>query len=181
MENKVIVVYKSSTGFTKKYGEWIAEELNCEILPLAQVNADLLSKYEIVVYGGPMHGGHIADMKKARELFDGSAAKKLIIYATGAMPNEGNETIQEMWRANFNPDELAEIPHFYMQAGLNFEQMPLGEKLMIKTYRFILSKKKNPDEVEKEMAEAMKTSYDITSKEYIGPLVDQVKEELEKD
>ncbi len=86
-----------------------------------------------------------------------------------------------MWRANFNPDELAEIPHFYMQAGLNFEQMPLGEKLMIKTYRFILSKKKNPDEVEKEMAEAMKTSYDITSKEYIGPLVDQVKEELEKD
>lgn len=27
---KILVTYKSKTGFTKKYAKWIAEELNCE-------------------------------------------------------------------------------------------------------------------------------------------------------
>ena len=29
---KIIVIYKSKTGFTKRYAEWIAEELKCDIV-----------------------------------------------------------------------------------------------------------------------------------------------------
>lgn len=31
---KIVVVYKSISGFTKKYAEWIAEELEADLLRL---------------------------------------------------------------------------------------------------------------------------------------------------
>jgi flavodoxin len=31
---RVLVVYKSITGFTKKYAEWISKELNADCVPL---------------------------------------------------------------------------------------------------------------------------------------------------
>ena len=31
---KIIVLYKSKTGFSKKYAHWIAETLNCDIASL---------------------------------------------------------------------------------------------------------------------------------------------------
>lgn len=46
---KVIVVYKSSTGFTKKYAEMVAEELSCAIADYRTVTAALLSEYDTVI------------------------------------------------------------------------------------------------------------------------------------
>ena len=35
---KKIVIYESATGFTKKYAEWIAEELQAEIKDTRTMN-----------------------------------------------------------------------------------------------------------------------------------------------
>ena len=32
-----IVTYKSKTGFTKKYAEWIAEDLGCKAVKLSEL------------------------------------------------------------------------------------------------------------------------------------------------
>lgn len=34
MNKQILVVYKSVTGFTKQYAEWIAEKLNCSAVEL---------------------------------------------------------------------------------------------------------------------------------------------------
>ena len=74
MEDKIIVVYKSSTGFTKKYAEWIAEEVKGTLADHRTVTAQMLSEYEVVVFGSRAHAGMIDGYKKARELFQKSAA-----------------------------------------------------------------------------------------------------------
>ena len=34
---EIIVTYNSKTGFTKKYAQWIAEELNCPIFEATKI------------------------------------------------------------------------------------------------------------------------------------------------
>lgn len=35
---KTIVIYKSKTGFVRKYAEWISEELSADIYDVSDVN-----------------------------------------------------------------------------------------------------------------------------------------------
>ena len=95
MEDKIIVVYKSSTGFTKKYAEWIAEEVKGTLADHRTVTAQMLSEYEVVVFGSRAHAGMIDGYKKARELFQKSAAGKIVLFVTGATPNAAEDMIRD--------------------------------------------------------------------------------------
>jgi menaquinone-dependent protoporphyrinogen IX oxidase len=67
MKKKTIVLYESKTGFTRKYAEWIAEELDAELFPLQEarrsIDAAKLQDYDAVIFGGnPERSG--APMKR---------------------------------------------------------------------------------------------------------------------
>ena len=47
-----IVIYQSSTGFTKQYAKWIAERLQCEAKDIKQIKKNEISEYDRIVYGG---------------------------------------------------------------------------------------------------------------------------------
>ena len=174
MNKQILVVYKSVTGFTKQYAEWIAEKLNCSAVELKKVSAETMSEYKTIIFGGRFHAGFVDGLKNAKALFEKSTAEKLIVFATGATPNSATEMIEEAWKNNLTTEEMDKVPHFYMQGGLRYENMPFGDKLMMKVFAAMVKRKKEKSEYEKEMLKALNTSYDHTSKEYIEPLADFV-------
>lgn len=180
MNKQILVTYKSVTGFTKQYAQWIAEELDCEIMDLKTVSAKKMSEYDAVIFGGRLHAGFVDGLKKVKQLFGESHAAKLVVFATGATPNTALEIIEESWKNNFTPEELERIPHFYMQSGLRYEKMPFGDKLMMKVFAVMVNRKKNKGEYEKAMEQALTDSYDLSSREYIAPLVSYVMKAVKK-
>jgi len=174
MKKRIIVIYKSVTGFTKQYARWIAGELDCEAVDLKEVSAKTMSEYNTVIFGGRFHAGVVDGQKKAKELFRESEAAEFVVFATGATPYNVQGEIEAAWKNNFTSDELKCIPHFYMQSGLCYEKMPLGDKLMMKVFAAMMKRKKEKSEYETAMAQALGSSYDLSSKEYIGPLVSYV-------
>lgn len=42
---KTVVIYKSKTGFTQKYAEWIAEDLSADLFEVSKVNSSTLTKH----------------------------------------------------------------------------------------------------------------------------------------
>lgn len=175
MENKIIVIYKSKTGFTRKYAEMIAEEIGCTIADYKTVNVETMSKYDTVVFGGRTHAGRIDGYKWAKELFDKSTSKHLIIFATGATPNDAEDVIKDIWNQNLSTDELDSIPHFYMQSGLCYEKMSFLDKMMMKMVASMLKKKKDKNAQEEGFEQAISSSYDSSSKVFIEPLVSLLK------
>lgn len=171
MSKKVLVVYKSVTGFTKKYAEMIAQEADCTLIDFKKVTADAMSNFDIIIFGGRLHAGIIDGLKTAKKLFQQSKAPQLIVYATGVTSNETKDVIDEMWSNNLSPVELLDIPHFYMQGGLCYEKMPLFDKMMMKLFCLIMKKKKNKDKKEEQFEQTIAASYDISSKKYIMPLL----------
>ena len=85
MNKQILVVYKSVTGFTKQYAEWIAEKLNCSAVELKKVSAETMSEYKTIIFGGRFHAGFVDGLKNAKALFEKSTAEKLTSIAHARM------------------------------------------------------------------------------------------------
>ncbi|MBU3132613.1 flavodoxin domain-containing protein [Clostridium gasigenes] len=172
---KAIVIYKSKTGFTKRYAEWICEELKCEISNYRNLNLSSLDNYDFVIYGSRIHAGKVDGLKNMKKMFVNNEGAKLIVFATGATPFEAKDNIDKIWKANFSEQELKTIPHFYTQSGLNYEKMGIGDRLIMKSLAKMLSSKNKKSKEESGCEEAIVKSHDISSREYIEPLVRFIK------
>ena len=178
MNQKILVVYKSVTGFTKRYAQWISEELGCETGELKEVSAEKLGEYQVILFGGGFHAGLVDGLKQAKALYEKSGAERLIVFATGATPGTETDMIEAAWKNNLTAEELMRIPHFYMESGLRYDNMPFRDKLMLKMFHAMIKGKKDKTEYEKARAKALGNSYDHSSREYIKPLLKWVQQEL---
>lgn len=168
--NDVIILYNTWTGFTQRYAELIGNALDCPVCALKDAPADL-SQYDTVVFGSRLHAGIFDGWKKAQKLLTQRGAKKLVVFATGAMLNEAGDQIQAMWEQNLTRSEREAIPHFYLQAGLCYEKMGGVDRAMMKFAAWAMSRKKAKTAEDEAFQNAIRQSYDISDPKYIQPLV----------
>lgn len=166
---KILLIYKSKTGFTKRYAEWIAEEINCKLENIANLKNINFNRYDLVIYGSRIHAGKIDGIDKIKKL---NLGNKLILFATGATPKETN-SIKEVWKNNLKEDKT--IKHFYIPAGLNYEKMGFLDLMMMKMASRMLENKKDKSAEDIGMQNSINRSYDISNKSRIKPLVEYIK------
>ena len=99
--SKAIVIYTSKRGSTKQYAEWIAEDLECEAVPLSEISvtgkdAYNLYGYDCIIYGGWIRGSGIVDFDKFSKLLDAELMQKLIVFGVG-MADETAENYAQVW------------------------------------------------------------------------------------
>ncbi len=170
---KVIVLYKSNTGFSKKYAEWIAEELGCRAVPVNNAEVNELPAYETIIFGGGLHAGQINGLKFLKNNILKMKDKNIIVFATGATPKEVMN-IEEIENANFSPEEKEAIRLFYFHSGMNYEAMGIGSKMMMSIFKAMLKQKKDKSAIEQGMYDTITKSNDHSRKEYIEPLIEYV-------
>ncbi len=168
---KILIIYKSITGFTKQYATWLSRELNCELEEIRNLKKISFNNYDLIIFGTRIHAGRIDGLNKIKKL---NLDSKLIIFTTGATPKETN-SIKEVWHHNLTTNELQVIKHFYFPAGINYEKMPLLDKMLMKFATSMLEKKENKSSEEIGMANSLKKSYDISNQKYLKPLLNYLK------
>lgn len=102
---------------------------------------------------------------------ENNVISNIVVFATGATPSAAEDMINAIWNASFSEEELKKIPHFYMQGGLNYKKMVIVDRLIMKTLANMLSRKKDKNSDEAGCEQAIGSSYDISSREYIMPLI----------
>ena len=165
---KILIIYTSQTGFTKKYAEWIAQRLHADVITSDEFKKrtdESLSEYDTIIYGGWASMGKIvkADLfyTRARSWKN----KRLAVYCVGAADVNEPNMIESMKKVV--PEDLRDtIVSFYCPGGLNYEKMNLYSKMMMKTFATMLKK----DESKKEQAELYSHSFDISDEKYIEPI-----------
>lgn len=170
----ILMIYRTDTGFTRKYAGWIAEKLSCETALWDDINHLDLTLYDVIIYGAGIHAGHIKGLKDFKKNIEALDKKKpIIVFATGGAPY--TEAIFSKIKANnFSPNEQNNIAFFYFESGINYEKMSLLDKAIMKSYNKVLSLKNNKSEEEKGTSQAISSSYDNCNIENIVPLVDYV-------
>ncbi len=170
---KIIVLYKSKTGFTKRYAEWIANDLSADIYDYAMYNQKMLGNYDMIIYGGSLHAVGIEGKKIITGNLELLKGKKVIVFAVGASPYR-EEIVNEVRDKNFSEEEQKYIQFYYLRGGFNYHKLPLFDKMLMKLLQWKLKWKKVLTPDEKGMLNAYKKPVDFTRRENIKEIVSYV-------
>ncbi len=167
------MIYKSISGFTKKYAEWIAEDCKADLFESTAISQEMLSDYSVIIFGGSLHAVGINGIKLLKKNLPSLADKKIIVFAVGASPPKDG-IMDEISENNFSDLEHAKIKLFYLRGGFNFKKLNFSNKILMAFYRIriILKKNKTPDEIG--MLAAYSKPMDFTKKESIKPITKYV-------
>jgi menaquinone-dependent protoporphyrinogen IX oxidase len=157
------------SGFTKKYSQWIAEELKADLFETREIEAQKLCKYDVIIFGGSLHAVGINGIKLIKENLSLLADKKIIVFAVGASaPKEG--IVDEIRKRNFDVEQK-NLQLYYLRGGFNFSKLDFSNKVLMALFRVRVSmkRKKTPDE--KGMLDSYSKPIDCTRKENIKEII----------
>lgn len=171
---KTIVIYKSQTGFTKRYATWIQEELNCDIKELKEVTTQDYENYDRFIYGSSFMAGKIKSLSEVKKY----VKKELIVFAVGLANMEAaGKIIDRMKNDNFTIEEQKNMPFFYFEGGIDYDKLGFVQKKMLRMIYKSLVKKENKTEEDIGMMQGLEKSSDHTNKNNIIPLIELLRKE----
>ena len=141
---KTIVIYKSKTGFTRKYAEWIAEDLSADTFDISKVTINILTAYDTIIYGGSLYAVGIIGVKLITQNIDKLKDKKIVVFATGASPSR-EDGINEVIDKNFTQEQQKYIKFFYLRGGFNYSKLNLFDKFLMTLLKWKIKNKKQEE------------------------------------
>lgn len=180
---KALIIYSSQTGFTEKYSNWIAKDLQADCISIKKAKNINLSEYDTIIYGGWCCAGSINGLNwfnsKIAKLPE-KENKKIVIFGVGASPIENPDVAQSLEKITntvFSKigKQLETLKVFYCPGGFNYEKMNTPSKIAMKMFIKMLESNKNKTEKDEVMIKMISGSYDISDKRHIQPILDFVK------
>lgn len=173
---KTVVIYKSKTGFTKKYAQWIAEDLSADIFESSSINMNMLDSYDTVIYGGSLYAVGITGVKLITQNIDKLKDKKLVVFATGASPSR-EDVINEVVNKNFTPEQQKYIKFFYLRGGFNYSKLNPFDKFLMTLLKWKMKSKKKEELTSDEigMLAIYDKPVDYTMRKNIDSIIDYLK------
>ncbi len=171
-----IVIYKTKYGATKKYAEWIAEELNCDIVDAKNVKIDDILKYDTIVYGGGLYAEIINGVHMLTKNMDKLKDKKIAVFTTGLTPTDCRDYYDKMViEKNFKLGVPENVKIFNYVGKMIINELTLVHRTALKTLKKIMQGKENPSDMEKLLIELCDADGDFCDKDAIGALVEYVR------
>lgn len=171
---KTLIVYTSQTGFTQKYAEWLGERMQGDVLNLKEAqkkDAAFFGGYQAIVYGGWAMAGKVTKSNWFLDKAVGWKDKRLAMFCVGGAPAE-SRNVEAALKSMLTDEQRKYIKAFYCPGGFNYERMSGVSKVAMKMFIASLKKKKDATDEERQMADLISTSYDISDKKYIEPIAE---------
>lgn len=170
---RTVVIYKSKTGFTKKYAEWISEALSADIFDVSKVDVNIVTAYDTVIYGGSLYAVGIIGIKYITQNIDKLKGKKVIVFATGASPSS-EEVISEVREKNFSPEEQKHVQFFYLRGGFDYSKLKPFDKVLMTLLKWKIKIKKELTPEARGMLAMYDKPVDFTRRKNIDEIITYV-------
>lgn len=131
---------------------------------------DFFDKYDAIVYGGWIMASKVVNSDWFLQKASDWKNKKLAIFCVGASP-EANPDVEDCLRKILTDEQRTYMKAFYCQGGVDYTKMKAPSKLAMKALAMAISKKKDATEKERDMAEMISHSYDLSDEKYIEPIL----------
>jgi flavodoxin len=173
---KTVVVYRSKSGYTKKYAQWIAEAVGADLIDGRTAKLKDLLAYDTLVYGGALYATGIHGLSLITKNFDALKDKKLIVFTLGATPVRP-DIVEEVRGKNFTVEQQQRIRFFMLRGGFDKSKLTPMDKVLMALLKAKLKRRKAPTADERGMLAAYGQPLDFTDEKHIAPIVAAVREE----
>lgn len=180
---KVIVIYKSKYGFTKKYAHWISQELGAELREAEKTKASDLLDYDIIVYGGGLYAGGVNGLSLIVKSFPSIGDKSLYLFTVGAadVNNETNiSNIRRSLAKVLTPEMERKINIFHFRGGIDYPKLSFSHRIMMRMMVKMIQKKPEHElsNEDKDMLATYGQVIDFTDKSSIDTMINRIKSEI---
>ena len=173
-------MYFTQYGSTKKYAEWIAEELKGDVFDIRSIKQSQLYDYDIIILGGGLYAGNIKGLHLLAENYEKLKDKKLIIFTCGLADyskpeNSGN--IYKKLEKSLTKKILDNIKVFYLRGYIDYKKLTLLHRFMMWMMKRMIVKKgqEKHDEEDKTFLETYGKSVNFMEKNSIKGIIDYCK------
>lgn len=176
---KAVVVFQSKYGSTKRYAEWIAEELSCDIFDRKNIKVADLEPYDTIIYGGGLYAGGVSGIDVLTKNFDQLSNKNLILFTCGLADTTdivNTDHIKAELKKVFTPQMEKRIKVFHLRGGIDYAKLnPVHKAMMAMLHKMVANKAQDTlTNEDKEMLNTYGTKVDFTDKSSITPIVSYV-------
>lgn len=168
---KPVILYQSKYGAARRYAEWLSAALDCPALSVKGVSVETLSAYDTIIIGGGVYASNISGICFLQKNHAALAEKQIYVFAVGASP-ESEKMLADL-RAHNLPEDLAELPLFYLRGAWNQSALSVPDRLISSMIRKAGERKGigSIDEQHAAMLEIIGTQQDWTDKAALHPLL----------
>lgn len=178
--SETAVIFQSKYGAAKRYANWLAEELSCDIFNRKTIKATDLEPYRTVVYGGGLYAGGVLGIDLLTKNFDKLRDKNLILFTCGlADPTDPSniENIRQSLNRVLTVSMREKIKLFHLRGAIDYQRLGVTDKAMMALLHKMIMKKdynslRNED---KEMLATYGQVVDFTDKAAILPIVHYIR------
>jgi len=174
---KVVVIYSSKYGYTKKYAQWIAEELKGDIFELDNAGQKDLSAYDTIILGSGLYAGRIRGIDFLVKNYEKIKTRKLVIFTCGLADYTKFENINNIYKrlVKVIPAYIMEnVKIFYLQGGINYGKLSTKHKIMMGMLKKMITRKgsENLSEENREFLATYGQTLDFSDKSKIRDIID---------
>lgn len=170
MKGKLLIVFKSQHGYSKRYVDILGNALGCDAVPADKFRANMSVDYDKVLFIGGVRNGRISGFNKIADCLD-VLYKKLVVCGVGMLPN--NEDRADMIKeATISVAYEKFIPVFYAQGGFDAGELKRTERLGINMFVRQIQASSIISEDESFMINAMHMPFDEIKQANIQHLID---------
>lgn len=175
--DKMVVIFESKYGSTKRYAQWIAEALSCPVFERKKFNLQDLMHYDTVLYGGGLYAGGVSGIKLITQNWQLLCGKNVILFTCGIADPADPENvrhIRESLEKALSSEMLEKLHIFHLRGGIDYARLSFVHKSMMAMLRKMLLKKEEQDlsQEDKQLLETYGTRIDFTDRKSIQPLID---------
>ncbi len=175
--SKCVVVYESKYGTTKKYAEWIAEDLGADLFERKDASIEALTGYDVIVYGGGLYAGGVSGLPFITKNYDKIKDKRILLFTCGlGDPNvlENVEAIRKGLTKALTPEMLNAFEIYHLRGGMDYSKLSFIHRNMMAMVQKSVAKKDPSARTQEdiEMLETYGKVVDFTDRATIKPLVD---------
>jgi menaquinone-dependent protoporphyrinogen IX oxidase len=123
---KTAVIYQSNYGRTKRYAEWIAEELGAGLIGRKKASAAMLAGYDCVVYGGGLYAGGVLGVSFVAK----NPVKNLVVFTVG-LADPAITDYSDIMRRGFPEDSNKPLRVFHLRGGIDYKELSFIHKSMM--------------------------------------------------
>lgn len=169
--NRTVVLYQSKYGATKKYADWLSQDLACDAVKIKETGIAAIRQYDTVIFGGGIYAGGIAGISFLKRHYDKLKGKQMIVFAVGASPYD--EKSMAALRARHFKGALSEIPCFYCRGAWNETLMSWKDRILCGMLKKTVAKKDPAayEPWEAALMEARGSNSDWTDRESLAPII----------
>ncbi|HJA66834.1 flavodoxin [Lachnoclostridium sp. An169] len=184
--SRVLVIYKSKYGTTKKYAEMLKGELEsssagkeiiCDITEAEKFDRTVLGAYDTVIFAGAVYAGGISGISMLKKNRDRLKGKRTAVFCVGVSPYD-EKALEEVKKRNLD-SELRDVPMFYGRGTWDESRMTFRDRIMCRMLQKMVAKQ-SPEKCEpwmKELLSAVGKKCDWTDRKYLQPLCVYIRQE----